>query len=167
MKQKTCVNLAAVALGLHILLLLSVLVVTALQTQIKMLFGLHEEALAIKIIPWTTIISIVVSFIPAIIILIVLHRNPSRKGTIILTVIIASMLIVNGILSPLFSSFLQYVTIKGAETQNGYYIASNAIMTKVISVIGSIFSPAAGIAQLLALGGACGHDFQNKPNVQI
>ena len=160
MKPKTCIVLSAVALVLRALALLAVLLMTALQDSVKRLWGVGEEALAVRTVPWTSIVQTLIWLILAVVVLLVLLKRPGRGGAIVLTLVTALLW---GFFSVVFFPVLSFVFTRVTAGQGGTQaIASASVLSSALSLALPILSTPASILSLLALGGACGKDFRSE-----
>lgn len=159
MKPKTCIVLSALAMGLRALALIAILTLTVLQEPVKRLFGVNEEIAAIHTVPWSAIVQALIWLILAAVILLILRKQPSRGGTIALTIVSALLYAFLGVV---VSGLLQIGVTQAIARQGAEAMASNAALSNALAMVTPILSTPASILSILALGGACGRDFRES-----
>lgn len=157
MKQKVCIILSALSLGLRALALIVVLLMTVLQEPVKLLYHTDPEVAAIHTVPWTAIVLALIWLILAGVILLVLMKRPGRGATIALTIVSALLYAFVGVV---VSLVLNLFVTRGMAMKGTLELASSSVLSSAINAVMAFLSTPALILSLLALGGACGKSFR-------
>ncbi|MBQ7491076.1 MAG: hypothetical protein IJT76_00500 [Clostridia bacterium] len=155
MRTKTCRTLQSVAFFLFVLALLACVALFFLQTPVKRLYGVDEQVLAIRSIPYHSIIACLVYVILALVWLLVTYNRPSQ-GTIAAAGIVLAIFfgVFDAILLPAGNRLIAiFIGRQGVDA-----LASNATLEEVVSSIRVLLTVPAKILMFLSIGGMLGQD---------
>ncbi len=152
MTLKTAKKLQIIAVALYAAAFLLLIVCIFGQNLIKSIYNPDPSLREIRVIPYPSIISGVIHLALALVWLVVLLQTPSRRTTIIITIVTGVVFTGYAMLSPFISSmFSMAIAQSGKDAISAY----NAVLSGTSIATSLIASPASFLI-FLSLGIACG-----------